>query len=301
MTNVSEYSTEAQILSLLRFGDVPPRMFEALIQHFGTVERIHHTDSGTLMSVSGMNADSANRIARASEKLHEADQYVNELKQRDISVHSRFAKDYPSLLFELNDPPPLVYVRGKLPDQQQKTVVVAGSHNAGEKGMEITARLTRQLVEAGVQVIAPLDTGIAAAVHLAARAAGGRSYAVISGGFDHIKESTEMPVAIDIVQSGGVISEYAPDTKSSDVAYKESNRLLAGLGQAVVITEVYKDSKRTMDLLDCCSQIGKLLFLLVDPGMGALADETSVNHAAHCGAIPMVGWEKVEDIINALV
>ena len=301
MNNVTDYSTETQILSLLRFGDVPPRMFEALINHFGTVERIHHTDSGTLMSVAGMNADSANRIARASEKLPEAQSYVDELRTRDIAVVSRFSGTYPALLFELNDPPPLLYVRGNLPDMTRKTVVVAGSQNAGQKGMEITARLTKQLVEAGVQIISALDTGIAAAAHLAVRAAGGNSFAVVSGGFDHMKEATDIPVAIDIIQSGGVISEYSPDTKFSDVAYKESNRLLAGLGQAVVITEVYKDSKRTMDLLDCCSQIGKLLFLMIDPEPGALADETSVNHAAHCGAIPMVGWNKVEDIISALV
>ena len=98
-----------------------------------------------------------------------------------------------------------------------------------------------------------------------------------------------------------MISEYPPDTIYTDNSYKSTNRLLAAISQAVIFTEFYEDSKRTLDLLTCCSQIGKMVFVMINPEYGALTDEKSLNRAISCGAIPMVGLDKVDDIVVSLV
>ena len=69
----------------------------------------------------------------------------------------------------------------------------------------------------------------------------------------------------------------------------------------MVVTELYKDSIETLDLLKCCSQIGKLAFILIDPRHGALTDQDGFEQAVTYGAIPMVGLDKVDDIIQSLV
>jgi predicted Rossmann fold nucleotide-binding protein DprA/Smf involved in DNA uptake len=98
-----------------------------------------------------------------------------------------------------------------------------------------------------------------------------------------------------------VLGEHAPHIKFVDDGYESSNRIIAALSQAVVVTEFYKDSETTLDLLNCCSQIGKLAFVMIDPKHGALTDEEGLRKASSYGAIPMVGLEKVQDIIDALV
>ena len=108
-------------------------------------------------------------------------------------------------------------------------------------------------------------------------------------------------MAIDIIQSGGVLSEYAPDVPPRENQTQEANRLIAGLAQGVVVTEVYSDSNRTLDLLRACREVGKLTFIMTDPTRGALVDETSLNLALECGAVPIEGFDRVDNIIKSLV
>lgn len=302
VTNVNEYSATVQLLALCRFGGVGPRLFEALLQRYGSIQRILTADSGSLMAISGMTTRVANDISRSHKHLDEAGDYQAALNRRDILVISQLDDSYPSLLMELNDPPPLLYVRGKLPGRDRKTVAVVGTSNATNAGIQLTVALGKAFAQAGVQVISSLRRGIAAAAHLGSRAGnGGGSFSVLGSGFDHIDPPEHAPVAIDIAQDGGVISEYPPEREPDADAYTASNRLVVGLAQAVVVTEVYSDSACTLDLLKFCSEIGKLLFLMVDPEPGALADEGSLDKAVRYGAIPIVGWERIDDIIRSLV
>jgi DNA processing protein len=167
--------------------------------------------------------------------------------------------------------------------------------------MELTSELARRFATAGVQVISTFSKGIDSAAHLATRSADGASFSVLDSGFDNLAGSELMPLAIDIVQSGGMVSEYAPEEKMSGDNMAQANRLVVGLSQAVVVTELYHDSHRTLDLLKFCNQIGKLLFLMVNPEWGALADEPGLRHATEWGAIPIEGHDHIDDIINALV
>jgi len=240
-------------------------------------------------------------VSQASQQLAISEKYLDDLSKRDIQVVTRFAEDYPPLLFELNDPPPLLYVRGQLPDQKRKIVTIAGSSSASEDGIRIAVELARRLTADDVQIVATLSAGGGASAHLGGQAGKGATFAVIDSGLDHIQPSENLPVAIDIAQTGGVFGEYPPDVEPADDNYEQANRILAAISQAVIVTEVYQNSKVTLDLLDCCSQIGKLTFLMVDPAPGALVDETSLDQANRCGAIPMIGFDKVAEIVRSLV
>ena len=289
------------VLALSRFAGVGPRLFEALLHRYGSLERIVRADSGSLMAIEGMSAEDANRITGATGFLAEAAEYHAALAERDIQVETRFGDSYPERFFELNDPPPLMYVRGRMPDCKQKILAIAGTQAATNEGIELTVHLAGACAAAGVQVVSMLKKGISVAAHLGARAANGASYALIESGFDHIDATEEIPVAIDIIQSAGILSEHPPEKNPEKHSFRAANRLLAGLVQAVVITEVYKGSKRTWDLLSCCSQIGKLTFVLIDPRHGARADKESLDRAVSCGAILMVGLDKIDDIVKSLV
>lgn len=248
-----------------------------------------------------MEQDTADMIAEAGKFLDPAVTILDRLTARQIRTISLFDPDYPILLNELNDPPTLLFIRGDLPRSDLKTVALSGTSGAAFEGMEMTTRLAREFSEAGVQIISGMTSGIAASAHLAARGAGGRSFAVLDSGFDRIIETDLMPLAIDLANYGGVISEYLPEPEATATSFKQSNRLMAGLAQGVVITEMYHDSEKTLDLLKVCAEIGKLAFVMIDPEQGVFADEPSLTKALEYGAIPLEGYEHVPDIIRALV
>lgn len=289
------------VLALVRFAGINSRALDWLLKRFSTPDKILNASSVELSEYSNITTDISERISAADEKLEAAEKFYKELLARDIKVISRLDTDYPERLFELNDPPALFYLRGALPKNDMKTVALVGASKATGEGIALTSKLSSAFSEAGVQIVSSFGQGNDYAVHLGSKAAGGASFAVLDGGFDHIDSETDMPVAIDLVRSGGIISEYAPDVKSGKKNYKESNRIIAGLSQAVVITEIYEDSKHVHDILGFCQQIGKLAFFSVESENGALSDEKSLAQIAKHGAIPMVGLKKVNDIIQSLV
>ncbi len=301
MTQLSKYSDLTKAIALCRFAGVRPRLMEALITRYGSLERILHVDAGSLMAIAGLSADAANKIARAASFMDQAELFEQSLKDQSISMVSRFEPGFPPGLFELNDPPSLIYFRGRLPEDTQKRVTLTGTENSTIKGIELTVAAAQRFAEAKVQVVSSIAIGVSASAHLGTNAAGGASFAVLDTGVDIIDPEDHTALAIDIVKRGGLLSEHPPGTTAGKNAYIASNRIIAAISQAVVVTEFYDTSESTLDLLKCCSQIGKLAFILIDPRHGPLTDTASLNKAIGWGAIPFVGLEKIDDIVASLV
>ncbi|MFH1374889.1 MAG: DNA-processing protein DprA [bacterium] len=301
MVTNKRQETTVEVLALCHLAGVSPRLMEVLIYIFGNTQGILGADEATLATIDGMSARAAEKIASASLRLEEAEELYGTLRDRDIGITSRFDHDYPRLLFELNDPPPLLYTRGHLPDNDRKTVLLTGAEEATNEGIELTVRLAKLFGQADVQMIASLSKGIDAAAHVGACTAGCDSYGVLDSGFDHIHPEEHLSLALDIAQSGGIITECPPQQAYHPDKITAANRLLAGLAQAVVITELYADSQRALDLLSFCRQIGKLTFFMAADDCQPLADEKSLQTAIECGAILMTSPDQAGDIVRTLV
>ena len=182
--NSKIYTDQAKIMALTRFSGVNPRLFDRLFALLGTVDAIFDVDPDWITEKLGVEQDTADMIAEAGKFLDPAVTVLDRLTARQIRTVSLFDPDYPILLNELNDPPTLLFVRGDLPRSDLKTVALSGTSGAAFEGMEMTTRLAREFSKAGVQIISGMTSGIAASAHLAARGAGGRSFAVLDSGFD---------------------------------------------------------------------------------------------------------------------
>lgn len=301
MTQSSEFAIATRVLALSHFCGLTPLMFEVLLRRFETLNGIYEANREDFLAIDGMADETADLLDKVAEQLEAAEELATQLAQRDIKLITRFDADYNPRLFELNNPPSLLYVRGRSPDSEARSVAVVGCHEASSEGIALTAGLVKELVGHQVQIISSLVGGIDMTAHLAARGAKGSSFAVLDRGLDHLDPQAAVPVAIDLVQSGGVLAEYAPSVPANDMFVAQAGRLILGLAQAVVVTEVYADSSHTLELLETCRDLGKLTFLMVDPNSGALADETSLSKVIEYGAITIEGFERVGDIIKSLV
>jgi len=301
MDIIDSYSIKEKVLALSQFAGVGPRLFEALLARFGQVDSILTADLASLENIEGMTEQTAEKVAQARSYLIEAAEHHAKLKDRDIQIITRFDEDYPLLALELNDPPPLLFVRGAMLNNEQKSVTLVGARNATNEGIELTVKLAQEFAKANVQVVSSLCSGIDAAAHLGCKAAQAGSFAVIDTGFDNIEATEQMPLAIDIVQTGGIISEYNPNQAYDQSHQEAANRLLVGITNAVVVTEFYQNSERILDLLSFCRDIGKLVFMMVDPKHGTLSDKASLDKVTDYGVIPIIGLERTSDIIKSLV
>lgn len=301
MSQVQNYGQSVKVMALCRYAAVGPRLFELLMTRFGSLDEILGASPLSLHDIGGMSESAVDRIAKAEDFLPKAKEVIDTLAEREIRVITRVDDDYPNLLNELNDPPPLLYVRGRVPVSGEKSVAVVGTSEATNEGIELTVQIARRFAEAGVQVVSSLRMGIDAAAHLGARAADRHTFAVIDTGFDHLLATDQVRVAIDALHAGGIISEHPPERAGQPTDYVQANRLLVGLSNAVIITEVYKASREQLDLVEFCGQIGKLVFFLTHPSVGPLSDEATLEKIAEHGVIPMNWPDDFEKIVKALV
>jgi len=276
-------------------------LFDLLMGRFGSLDAIFAVSASSLHAIDDLEDDRAEQIRQAETHLGEAQAEYDRLRERDIRIVTRLDAEYPRRFEELNDPPPLLYVRGSLPANDRKAVTLAGASDATAEGIELTVDLARRFAADGVQVVASLRRGIDAAAHLGARAAEQGSFAVIESGLDRIDAAEQLPVAIDALRGGGVLSELAPDQGHEQGGFAAANRLLAGLSNAVVVTEIYADSREALDLVEFCSQIGKLVFIVAHHRLGPLSDSAAMDRLTEYGAVPLDSPEQADQIIAALV
>jgi DNA processing protein len=144
---------------------------------------------------------------------------------------------YPPALLTMPDPPPLLYVKGRLDRLHAKAVAVIGSRSATPQGAEDAERFGRALSEAGVVVVSGLALGIDGAAHRGALAGAGSTVAVIGTGADLIYPAAHQALARQIAVQGAIVSEWPLGTPARAANFPQRNRLIAGLASGVVIVE----------------------------------------------------------------
>lgn len=299
--DIENYTIAAQIWALRYFGRVGPRTFRTLMIHFGDLENILKAEMDDLVEISGLGVKRSERIYDCDQTLDEAEEFINSMVEREIKCITQFDDNYPQLFNELNDPPPIFFARGSLPEKDEITVAIVGSHKATTEGISYSVELAGLLAKKSISIVSGLARGIDASAHIGGIRSGGKSYAVLGSGFDHIYPKENQPLAIELVEKGGLISEYSPDKKNSPGLNMARNRLIVGLSNVVIIGEIFGDSSGTLDSAKCCFELGKLMFVLIDGCEQSNRDNSGVEKVMAMGAIPITLENGVEIITKSLV
>jgi DNA processing protein len=301
MKEVGDYSLAAQVWALRHYGEAGPRTFRALMARFGRPEEIHKAGVPDLDSIEGLGEKRSRKISDSSQHLDKAEEFIASLAAKNVKYSTLFDKGYPGLFGELNDPPPLIFYVGKLPQNDEKRVAIVGSHRATNDGIGYAVELATKLAEKSVAVVSGMARGIDSAAHIGTLKGSGRTYAVLGFGFDHIYTEETRPLALEIIEHGGLISEYPPDTKYSGGRLVARNRLIVGLSEAVIIGEVMPDSTGTLDTATFCHELGKIMFIQIDGCERPGRDNCMVEKIIAMGAIPFSLNNSIEIIIKSLV
>jgi DNA processing protein len=291
----SRYSPAAKILALKMTGQVGPRTFDILMAAFHDVDNILTQEEHELQELPGIGPQRSHDIAEAYANLDKAQNIIDTLGASDTELVIRLDEDYPLSLQELNDPPLMLFYKGRLPGPDEKRVAIIGSQEVSVEGIAEAVDLGMRLAGEGVAVVGGLARGIDTAGHVGALKQHGVTYAVLPSGFNRIHPSENQPLAEEIIKAGGLVSEYLPDTPVSSGRLMSRNRLIVGLSQAVVVGEVSSESVGTLDAALCCHQLGKLLFVMVS--------ERTYHYEklAEYGAIPITSVDEYKMIVNSLV
>jgi DNA processing protein len=181
----------------------------------------------------------ANGSARVCARA-DAEREIKATRSAGISLVALGEPGYPWRLQMIDDPPPLIAVRGHLPVLDRPMIAVVGARNASAAGIKLAGRLARDLGEAGLVVVSGLARGIDAAAHRATLVTG--TVAVLAGGHNRIYPPENVELAAALLAQGAALSEMPLDQEPRAHDFPRRNRLISGLAVGVVVIEAARRS-----------------------------------------------------------
>ncbi len=209
--------------------------FGALESHFGELKRAWDAPESELRAARLDDRTVAAIITgRAdAEPMDELDR-LERHKVRALTWHD---PDYPARLKQIDDMPPVVYIKGELLPEDELALAVVGTRLATPYGREVTREFVRDLTRAGLTIASGLARGIDSVAHHTALLSGGRTIGILGSGVDIIYPSENRSLARDILENGALISDYPLGTPPLKDHFPRRNRIMSGISLGALVIE----------------------------------------------------------------
>jgi DNA processing protein len=167
---------------------------------------------------------------------------------------------YPSRLNALVNPPPLLYVRGRLPKDNMRTFAIVGTTAPSERGADVARAAARHLASAGWVIVSGHAKGVDALAHRGALAARRRTVLVLPTGILRFRPRPGYPEPKEFWRRAAVVSEWHPEAGWRTPAALARNRVIAALGDALLVVEA-REHGGTMNTLKHALALGRRPFV----------------------------------------
>ncbi len=214
-------------LRLIRTAQIGPVTYRQLIARFGDA-------ASAIAALPDLAARGGGRAPVVADRA---------IAERELATAIKFGArhlfvddhDYPALLAELDDAPPVLTLRGDMALLGRTAVAMVGARNASAAACRFARQLAYQLADEGVAVVSGLARGIDTAVHVGALEGG--TIAVIAGGIDIAYPPENAALQERIAREGLLIAEQPPGTEPRARHFPYRNRIISGLSVGTVVVE----------------------------------------------------------------
>lgn len=256
-----------------------------LLRKFHDPEQLYMTEEPALQEM-----PKEVREALSDRDLSEATQILEQCKQRRIGILTYADTAYPQNLRNIEDPPLVLYFKGKLPDwEAQPLIGIVGTRKASPYGLQTADLLAAQTAACGGIVVSGAAAGIDRAAMEGALRADKPVVGVLGGGVDVVYPAGNRTLYRQTEENGCLLSEYLPGSRPFPGNFLRRNRIISGISQGVLVVEAPEKSGALNTAQYAFSQ-GRDVFAVpanlgVDSGLGS-------NRLLQEGAYPVFsGWD----------
>src|SRR5688572_14701305 len=265
---------------------------QALIQHFGDLE-VAWKSAPIELARAGLGEKVIERILQARQNV-DLEKLWAKIESQGIKILTWEDETYPQRLKEIEQPPPVLYIRGDYLPDDLFGVAIVGTRRVTPYGRQITEELATYLAGHRITVISGLARGVDALAHQTVLKAGGRTIGVLGSGVDKIYPPEHRALAEKMMGSGAILSDYAPGTPPDASNFPPRNRIISGLSLAVVVIEAGETSGALITA-EFAAEQGREIFAV--PGSILAPQSKGTNKLIQNGALPLLS---VNDLMQAL-
>lgn len=199
----------------------------------------------------------------ALEKSRQGDiwEAYGRLSRQGIAFYPFYHPRYPKRLLHIPDRPFGLYVKGRLPEDEKRSVAIVGARNCSEYGRYLAESFGGKLAAAGVQIISGLAKGIDGLAQTAAIQADGSSFGILGCGVDICYPASHRDLYEQMLERGGVLSTHCPGTPPLAFHFPPRNRIISGLSDAVLVIEA-KQKSGTLITVDMALEQGREVYVV---------------------------------------
>lgn len=216
------------------------RQFQSVRLHFPELAEVHRLAREKSRAVFSFLPDAAAaRLLRAAEDGF-LDRYAGYLEKHDIGVCCHGDADYPAVLREIHDAPPLLFYRGRLQAEPRLPIAMVGSRVCTQYGRDIAQLFAHDLAAAGCTIVSGLAEGIdgcAARGALSCEESPYPTVAVLGCGIDVVYPASHRKLFDEIAERGAVVTEFLPGTRPLRENFPVRNRIISGMARGLVVVE----------------------------------------------------------------
>ncbi len=261
------------LLALHKIAGMGSHRLRVILEYYQWDAALAWQERASWGNIPRLKKETAQSLAQAaSGVLPEA--VYEDFCRAGLSLITLKDKNYPYLLKEIYDPPPLLFYKGTLPKENDICLAMIGSRRASGYGRQAAAILSRDLARQGIWVVSGLARGIDAICHTAALEAKGKTIAVVGCGLDISYPRENAKLQEEIGEKGLLISEFPLGTQPSARNFPMRNRIISGLCRGVIVVEA-GDKSGTLLTVDYGLEQGRDIFAVPGPITSPLSRGTN--------------------------
>lgn len=266
---------------------------QGLRDHFGDLALAWQAPADALQAA-GLSPKLTGRVVQVRTDV-DLDKLLARITAQGIEILTWEDDLYPPRLKEIDQPPPVLYVRGAIKNEDFWSVAVVGTRRVSAYGRQVTEEIGSYLASNGVTVVSGLARGVDAIAHQSALKAGGRTLAVLGCGVDRIYPPEHVQLAGKMIANGALVSDYAPGTPPDASNFPPRNRIISGLSMATVVVEAGETSGALITAQFAIDQ-GREVFAV--PGNILAPQSKGTNRLIAQGARPLLSVRDLLDVLN---
>jgi DNA processing protein len=212
-----------------------------LLDRFQTPEAVFQAPLEELLQIEGLGEKVAREIQKGpvDKKVEKELSLLGEVGGKIMTIKD---ESYPKRLKEIYDPPPLLYVRGELKEEDELAVAIVGSRKTTPYGRWITEKMGQELARHGITIVSGMARGIDSHAHWGALSGAGRTIAVLGSGVDVVYPPENRNLYKRIIDQGAVLSEFPMSSPPEGGHFPKRNRIISGLSIGVVVVQAGMES-----------------------------------------------------------
>jgi DNA processing protein len=219
-------------MAFLPLGDKRLRL---VLEHLGGPEALLLEKPALLREIPRVG-DVLAAAVQSNAPLLSAEGELQWMDKHHIDFYWHEDASFPWRLQHCQDGPLWLFGKGQPPPNGQKVAAIVGTRDATPWGMDWAQTAASELAAGGVQVVSGLALGIDTGAHRGALEHG-HTWGVMGHGLDRIYPSRNRPLAIRMLERGGLITEFPRGTMPDRGNFPRRNRIIAGLADATIVVE----------------------------------------------------------------